>query len=175
MFRTIERYEATSMGVPFSLILINGAEEEIDDETGHAVGIHIPNLEGLIAAVTVARVLIPLQLSGAEVKFIRRALGKSSKDFAESLALDPASLSRWENGKQILGGWADKQVRMAAVILLGDKVPSLNIDQKSIVDLQMHPRSEGDNLTMTMQLIHSHQENCGSTDDADGWTMQAAA
>lgn len=175
MFRTLDHYEATSFGVPFLVTLINGAEEEIDDETGQPVGIHIPDLEGLIAAIVVSRVLTPLQLSGAEVKFIRRAIGKTSKDFAEALGLDPATFSRWENGRQSVGEWADKQVRMSALIMLGDRVPLLHIDQKAIVDLRIRQRQPDDQITLTMKRVPAEPTEHNGGRDHDGWTLQEAA
>jgi transcriptional regulator with XRE-family HTH domain len=151
MFRTLDRYDDTSLGLPYPVTLLNGAEEETDDETGERIGISIPHLEDLVSVIAIARVLLPLQLDGAEVKFIRRAIGKSAKDFASSLEMAPETYSRWENGKQTVGGWADRQVRMAALILLGDKAARIECDPKSVVDLRIQPRQQHEIPLLTVR------------------------
>jgi len=173
MFRTIDRYEDTSLGLPYPVVLFDSAEEEIDDATGERIGISVPHVEGLVAAIAVARALCPIQLEGAEVKFVRRAIGLSGKDFAEGLGLDPATLSRWENGKQEVGAWADKQVRMAAVISLGDHVPALKLDQKAIVSLVIRPRLPGETLLPEVRLVSV--ESGPGDGDVEAWELKLAA
>lgn len=170
MFRTIGRYEDTSLGLPYPVVLINSAEEEIDDETGERVGVSIPNMEGLVATLAVTRAFHPVQLDGAEVKFIRRAIGMSAKSFAESLALAPETLSRWENGKQVVGDWADKQVRMAAIILLGDRAPASKVDPKAIIGLRSRPQRPGETIVIELQLDRHNAESNG-----DEWGLKMAA
>ena len=104
MFRTIPRHEEDGLGLPYPVVLIDGAEEEIDDTTGEVVGVSIPDMEELVAAVVLARVLHPLQLDHREVRFIRQVIGMRAKDFAQALDMAPETFSRWENGKQELGG-----------------------------------------------------------------------
>lgn len=139
MFRTIDRYEETGLGLPYPVILLNGAEEEVDEETGDVVGISVPDLEQLVASVALVRAMCPVQLSGAEVRFIRQAIGMSAKDFAEALTLDKATFSRWEHEKQLCGGWADKQVRQIAVIKLASLVPHLTIEPDAVVSMKIQP------------------------------------
>jgi hypothetical protein len=50
--------------------------------------------------------------------------------------------------------WADKQVRMAAVILLADRIPGLSIDPKEIVKFRIHPAPEGFVPKIEMVLKH---------------------
>ena len=131
------RWRALAFRVP--IILTESAEEELDAE-GNRVGISIPEMEALVAAVAVTRALIPVQLSGAEVRFIRKAIGLSAKDFSGGLDIDPATYSRWENDKHQVGAWADKQVRMAVIIKLADRVPHLSVDRQSIVEMRITTR-----------------------------------
>lgn len=152
MFRTIERYEENGLGLPYPVVLINAAEEEVDD-TGTAVGIHIPGMEELVAAIAVTRCLSPFRLVGPEVKFIRKAIGMPAKQLAEGLEMDPATFSRWENGKQALGAWADKQLRTAALLLLKDKVPHISLDPKEIVGLHFVPGKMADQPPLEMVLV----------------------
>jgi DNA-binding transcriptional regulator YiaG len=93
MFRTVDRYEEDGLGLPYAVTLIDGAEEQIDDDTGKVIGISIPAMETLVAAIAVTRASIPVQLSGDEVRFIRGVIGMGSKAFAESLEMDPSTFS----------------------------------------------------------------------------------
>ncbi|MGI4799527.1 MAG: helix-turn-helix domain-containing protein [Janthinobacterium lividum] len=143
MFQKIERYEETGLGLPYPIILVGAAEEEIDETTGERIGVSVPNMEGLVAAIAITRALLPQRLDGAEVRFIRRALNMTAKDLAESLEMAAATLSRWENNKEGPGAWADKQVRMAAIIKLRSQVPHWNGDDRAIVHMKLHPQQDG--------------------------------
>jgi DNA-binding transcriptional regulator YiaG len=172
MFRTIRRYEDQSLGLPYPVVLFNGVEEEIDDVTGERVGISIPYLEDLVATVAVARVLHPLQLDGAEVKFIRRVLGRSAKDFASALHMAPETYSRWENGKQTVGAWADKQVRLAAIVILREKAARVSADAAAVVDMHVEPRTPGEVPEMQIRLVQHKRCN---NHDGEEWDLKLAA
>ncbi|MCA3416073.1 MAG: hypothetical protein INF84_15865, partial [Roseomonas sp.] len=90
MPRVLPRYEEKSLGLPYPVVLINAAVEHVD-AAGNVLGVSVPDLEGLAAAVAVARAFLPVELTGAEVRFMRKVIGMSAKDFAEALKLDPAS------------------------------------------------------------------------------------
>jgi DNA-binding transcriptional regulator YiaG len=172
MFRTIERYEDQSLGLPYPVVLLNGVEEEIDDTTGERIGISIPHLEDLVATVAIARILEPLRLDGAEVKFIRRVLGRSAKDFAAILEMAPETYSRWENGKQTVGAWADKQVRFAAIVVLREKVARVSADAEAVVNMHPLPRTTGDVPNMEVKLVHGTRRN---NHDGEEWGLKLAA
>lgn len=143
MFKTIDRYEETGLGLPYAITLIDGAEVEIDDETGAEVGISVPDQEQLAAAVALARVLVPVQLAPEEIKFVRFVLGMTATAFADELCVDKATYSRYENGKQTCSEWVDKQVRRIAVIKLSPLVPCLTLDPTSVVGLRITPLPGG--------------------------------
>ena len=134
MFRTVARYEDDTLGLPYPITLIDAVEEEV--ENGEVVGISIPNMEGLVAAVAATRCLIPQRMKGDELRFIRGVIGKGSAEFAKDLEMDPATYSRWENDKGQCGAWAEKSVRALALMILGDRVPHLSLDPKDIVSLR---------------------------------------
>lgn len=56
---------------------------------GEVLGVSVPHAE---------------ELAGAEVRFIRRVLGMTGQELAAAVEMDPATLSRWEHGKQTDGG-----------------------------------------------------------------------
>lgn len=136
MFKVLETYEEDGLGLPYAVTLVNAAEAEIDDDTGEVLGVSVPDIEGLAAAVAMARVLLPAGLLSEEIKFFRTVLDMKSKDMANVLAMDPATYSRWENGKQEVGQWADKQMRFAVVTALRDRFPHFSVDPKSLVTMQ---------------------------------------
>ena len=140
MRRVLPRYEEKGLGLPYPVVLINAAEEH-SDAAGNVLGVSVPNLEGLAAAVAIARAFLPVELTGSEV---RKVIGMSAKDFAEALKLDPASLSRWENNKQTLGGWAESQVRLATVAILAQRMPSLKPDMEKLFRMVPRKREEGE-------------------------------
>ena len=39
------------------------------------------------------------QLTGKEIRFLRKEMGLKGRDFADLVSVDNATLSRWENGK----------------------------------------------------------------------------
>jgi DNA-binding transcriptional regulator YiaG len=143
MFRRIERHEERGLGLPYPVVLIDAAEEEIDEQ-GARIGIRIPNLEGLAAAVALARCLWPYELAGSEVRFIRRVLDYTQKELGDRLTIRNETLSRWESRKEgedrPVGEWADKSLRMLAALELADRVPGSGVDAKQIVDLRIRLR-----------------------------------
>jgi hypothetical protein len=152
MFQTIQRYEETGLGLPYPVVLIDSAEAELD-ASGEVVGVAVPDLEGLAAAVVVARCVNPLQLAGEEVRFIRDVLDMSGRELAQAMELDHATLSRWEHGKQPVGAWAEKQVRHIALLSLLDRVPGLHVNPKDVVGLPVVPRAPGEWPQITMQRV----------------------
>ncbi len=143
MTKVLERYEENGLGLPYPIVLINGAEVETDEATGEE-HVHIPDMEQLIAAVALTRILHPWKLDGREVRFIRRAIGMQAKEFAETLGLDPATFSRWENNKFEAGGWADKQVRAYTALLLQKRAPFVRVDEDVLVRQKILKRPEGE-------------------------------
>ena len=140
MFRTIPRYEEISFGLPYPVMLIDSAEEEIDDATGDIIGVSIPDMEKLVACLAITRALIPQRLDGQEVRFMRLALGMTATAFADALQMDKATFSRWENNKQSLGAWADKQVRLFVVLALSQLASSSKTNPGDLIRLQVIDR-----------------------------------
>jgi putative zinc finger/helix-turn-helix YgiT family protein len=66
----------------------------------------------------IAEYLIKKQgvLTGAEFRFLRKAMGKSAKEIAECLAVNPVTISRWENDKEKIGPQSDRLLRMAFIL-----------------------------------------------------------
>lgn len=74
--------------------------------------VHIPamtQLHDLLAQMIVRK---PSTLTGAEVKFLRRRIGSSGKDFAQNLGITPVQLSRLENGTRRITRRTDLLIRL---------------------------------------------------------------
>jgi DNA-binding transcriptional regulator YiaG len=151
MFKTVARYEEEGLGFPYPVILIDSAEAETAED-GTVIGISVPNLEGLAAAVAVSRALHPWQLAGEEVRALRHILDLSGRAMAQALDMDHTTLSRWENGRQTVGAWADKQVRLITLLALHDRVPGLNADPKDALSLKVVARPPG-----AWPVFHMHR------------------
>jgi transcriptional regulator with XRE-family HTH domain len=76
----------------------------------------IPKIEQLHTAIAKYLVFKKELLSGKEIRFLRKNAGIPAKEFSTLIEVDPAHLSRVENGKtDNLGGAADKLARAVAV------------------------------------------------------------
>ena len=117
MIKLIGEYDATrEIGVPVTLV---DAVEEFADGS-----VSFPKLEMLLATVVVARVLVPVPLTGTELRFLRRTLGLTGAEFADAIDLSEKSvISRWENDRVRPGGLTEKVIRQFVLNELGIKVP----------------------------------------------------
>jgi transcriptional regulator with XRE-family HTH domain len=171
MSRILERYEEHLMGLPYPVVLLDAAEEITDPDDGSVIGVAVPDAEELAAAVALSLCFMPARLTGAEVRFIRRVLGMTGQDLAAAVEMDPATLSRWENGKQSVGGWADKAIRMAAVLQLQDRAPGSNQHPEDVVRLRLVDRVEGSNPKITVHRVRPQHEEVEGT--PKGWDATA--
>ena len=142
-----KKYNATvELGLPVTLI-----DTVIEGEDG---SVTFPNLNMLLATVAVARALAPVQLVGAELRFLRSALGLTGAEFAEAIDLsDKTVVSRWENDRTRPGGFTEKVIRQLVLNLLGPRAPGIEIGGNAIPGMKITARemSEGP-LPMTFEL-----------------------
>ncbi len=96
----------------------------------------IPDLQGLARAAAMVRTLNPARLSGKEVKFIRRALDLTQKEFAEKMDLTAEHISRWENDHKGIGGGSEKLMRHNVCALL-HREGVCEYDPKAIVNMHV--------------------------------------
>lgn len=86
----------------------------------------IPAIDELNRVLAQAVIRKRERLAGGELRFLRSYLGYSGTDFAKLIGSDPATVSRWESGKQQLGHHTDLLVR--ALVVLEKRVDEYPID-----------------------------------------------
>lgn len=72
----------------------------------------IPRITELHEAMAEAFALKPRPLTGPEIRFIRKQLKLTGKEFARYIGIDHTVLSKWENGKVGVGRVSDRLVRL---------------------------------------------------------------
>lgn len=75
----------------------------------------------------IARTLLwkPAPLTGDELRFLRKHAGYSAQDFAELISVDPAYLSRFENGKHAqLGRGTERLARLILAVKEDGRIPN---------------------------------------------------
>ena len=80
----------------------------------------IPALEDLM--VKIARTVVQKEdvLSGAEIRFLRKRLGKKSAEFAKIIGVVPEQVTRWEKDDNSPAESADKLIRVFYSLYSGD-------------------------------------------------------
>ena len=81
--------------------------------------VRIPRLNDLMRALALGVIAKPYELTGEDVRFLRKYLELSAAEFANILSVDKSTLSRWENGDQALGPQSDRLIR-TVVLGLGE-------------------------------------------------------
>ena len=81
----------------------------------------IPALEQLMSVIATAVVMKPALLSGEEVRFLRKRLGRGAVEFAELINKTPEHFSKLENDQVPLPEETDKLIRLTYGLLSGDK------------------------------------------------------
>jgi putative transcriptional regulator len=146
------RYEPVA-GFP---VLLMGLRVHRCPECGE-VDAAIPNIEGLHRALADGVIRKRARLSPPETRFLRKYLGLSGVDFAERIGVDPATVSKWENGSQAMGTTADRLLRL--MVAHGTPIDSYPIETLSEV-----AREEAKSERIGMRFQRD-----------EGWTMDAAA
>jgi putative zinc finger/helix-turn-helix YgiT family protein len=128
----------------------------------------IPDMQGLVRAVAIARALDPARLAGRELRFMRRALDMTQQAFAEAMELAPETVSRWENDVPGIGGMSEKLVRHNICALLYKHTIGLHYDPQVIADMRFTtPGSAVSPIIMERVRV---KQNC---EHEDAWDMAA--
>ncbi len=104
-------YHFVGSGLPN--VYLVGVEYEWDRETEEQRAA-IPRLPDLLTWIAVTLLCKEAALTGEELRFLRKRVGKSSKDFAHLLGLTSEQYSRIENGLRLTPS-NDKLVRLLVI------------------------------------------------------------
>ncbi len=142
-----ENYRYTESGLP------NVTLENIEVSHCAACGeriVSIARLADLHRSLAFAIASQRSRLSAAEVKFLRKYLGWSSASFAKVMGTAPATVSRWESGKQPMGVVAEHLLRVLVFRekpveeYPSEKLAELALDDSGPVRLTMRAGRDGD-------------------------------
>jgi len=93
----------------------------------------IPAIKQLLELIAQNLIEKPEALTGDEVRFLRKRLGKKAKDFAAEVGIEPETLSRIENGHLPVAQQTDKLIR--ADYLLNTDSPLVEQMRKSLLEV----------------------------------------
>ena len=88
-------------------------------ECGRIVA-EIPAIKQLMQLVARDVVTSPFDLTGAELRFLRKRLGKKASEYCKYLGFTAETLSRVENGKQVFSIQAQKLARLSYCVFSED-------------------------------------------------------
>lgn len=74
--------------------------------------VEIPAIEKLHAVIASVLVRAPGRLTGAEIRYLRKYLGLSGRDFARKIRVTPETVSRWETGREKMSPSAEVALRL---------------------------------------------------------------
>jgi putative zinc finger/helix-turn-helix YgiT family protein len=101
--------------------------------------VSIPAIEDLHRLLALEVIHKKTTLAGTEIKFIRKYLGFSGVDFARTICVAPETISRWENGHEVISPTTDRLLRlMVANLRPVSAYP--NEELKSIARSTVKPR-----------------------------------
>src|SRR5204863_9374370 len=81
----------------------------------------IPAVEELMSALARAIVQKSSLLTGSEIRFLRKRIGKKATEFSRLIGVRPEEVSRWENGSHRPEKSACRLMRLTYAQLSGDK------------------------------------------------------
>jgi putative zinc finger/helix-turn-helix YgiT family protein len=117
-----------------NVVLVNVTVQDCPKCGEHMV--LIPRLEELHRVIAKHIVEKSARLTGEEVRFLRKQLGVTAKNFAATIGVDPTTLSAWENGDAI-GGSSDRLIRLTYVI--AEDLHGYHVDQLAKISDDVEP------------------------------------
>lgn len=91
----------------------------------------IPNMDGLMKVVAVAVICNPCKLYGAEIRYLRKYVGKSAREFSRYLNVDHTHLSKLENDRYEITPRLDRLVRL----IVCSMDPELAAESRNLIEL----------------------------------------
>lgn len=170
----VPMYKADQLGID-GVYLREAVTQEKCEVCGYVKSLAIPNLQGLIAAVAVSRVLIPYKLHGKEIRFLREALEETAKELALTVEVLPTQISRWENEAEPIGPRSEKLLRLYVVEKLAKQtIIKASLDAIFRMRIQVWRPVESE-LRMVFFLDKSRARASTKRQPKSRWMTQAEA
>jgi putative zinc finger/helix-turn-helix YgiT family protein len=150
-------YHFVESGLPN--VYLAGIRYFVCEECGQQTA-EIPAVEKLMRAIARTIVETEAQLSGAEIRFLRKRLRKKAVEFAQIVGVTPEQVSRWENGSNPPEKSTDKLIRMYYGSESGDR--------------QLLDKMKGDWLKAISDLNHIEGIHANLS-NGHNWKTQAAS
>jgi helix-turn-helix protein len=151
--RTLREHRTDGLGLP-NVTLLGIAQELYCTDCGEQLGISYPDLEGIIAALALGRVEAAQKLRGADVLFMRKALGWTARELASRLGVREETVSRWEHDHEPIGPASEKLLRLMVVELLADDAPAMQPDRRKIlIGMKTKPSLPGRHVPMRLKSV----------------------
>jgi transcriptional regulator with XRE-family HTH domain len=170
--KLVSSYEATGLGAPFKVILEDAVKEQTCSLCGKTLGTYIPDMEGLFHAVVFSRALEPRKLSGAEVRFMRHAMGWKAKDLAKHLGVSAEHLSRCESGVKVMAPATEKLFRLYSVLRTPDKAALEELELAEIFDLIEVQATWDASKPLVFHFVRRPQAAAPVDEDNDKWRKE---
>jgi DNA-binding transcriptional regulator YiaG len=101
-------YQYTLCGLDY-VYLVNGY---VRQETPHGTAVSVQDVEGLHRAIADDIIRNRAQLSGQEIRFLRKEMDLSQSNLAVLLGVDSQTVARWEKNASNIHGSADRLLRV---------------------------------------------------------------
>jgi DNA-binding transcriptional regulator YiaG len=173
--QALKEHDVTDL-IGFRVIVANTAHEIIDDDG--EVTTEIPDIKALSAAAAVGRCLMPARLQGSELRAIRRIAGWTAADLALKLGekTSAETISRWENDKQSMGGYAEKVFRLVVCEELADVAPGVGYQAGQIARLVVYdPWREDASFVVPPLVFERVKVRREDRQLVETWEMELAA
>jgi len=133
----------------------------------------IPNLPGLVAAVAIARVKLPVKLKGRDIRFLRWAMELTGRNLAKKLEVAAETISRWENDHDPINPASEKLLRLLVGVHLAERAPMVPFIAKDIDTMRItfRPTTE----TLEMWFVAVPAEQTATEPQGRVWVRAAAA
>jgi transcriptional regulator with XRE-family HTH domain len=151
---TLPRYQDDGLVGLANVVVLNAAQQFTCEICSENNGVAVPDIEGLEAAVAVARVMSPGKLTGREIRFLRTALGLKAKELAERLEIKAdETISRWENDKMVIAPGDEKMLRLLAGRTLAERAKAIEFDETKIFQMKIRSVSSAPKPKLRLEFI----------------------
>jgi putative transcriptional regulator len=115
----------------------------------------IPALKNLMVAIARAVVKKPFPLAGAEIRYLRKRLGKKASEFGRMVGVTEEQVSRWENDKNPPEESADKLIRLSYCVLSKDKALRKQLDEH--LDAWLATLTQEEHSSLFQARLRNHE------------------